>query len=823
MAAKIISEFKGLDASGTGAVSRDELASALKRVQPEFGDAEIDTLLYPWGDGMVKYEDFVWWLFGDSAQLARLKAAAGKTFKIALFSCAPYDKEWFEKMNKELGTNFQILYFSEMMSLENVKLATGCDAVCMFVNDHAGTEIVQALGKIGVKMIALRCAGFDRVDLEAAEACGITVARVPAYSPYAVAEHAVTLMLSLNRRIASAYRNTRMGNFTLNGLIGTDMVGKKVGIIGTGLIGSITARILKKGFECDVVAYDVFENPKVKNPEPEGLGIPYAPLDEVLKTCDFISIHAPLLPATKHMINAEKVAIMKKGIMIVNTSRGPLIDTAALITGLKDGTIAGAGLDVVEGEGPYFFKNCSLQCIDDNNLTSLLRMPNVIITAHQAFFTAEALRTIADTTLKNVKGVQDGSGPPKQNGTLETLCKPPASSPGGSRPPPKAPTQADRDARMSMMQALPAPAPALNDTDFPQLENTGSRPYKVSFFSTAPYDKEWFEKVGAEFNANINFEFHESRLSTDTVELAHQAEAVCIFVNDECGTEVVKALNKQGVKMIALRCAGFNNVDLETAESLGMLVARVPAYSPHAVAEHAVSLATAVNRRIPQAIDATKRCNFELNGLLGFDMVGKKVGIIGTGLIGSISARIFKNGFGCDVICSDVYENPKIKDDPPNGLGCKYVSQDELFRTSDIVCLHAPLLRETQHTINMDAIRKMKKGVIIINTSRGGLIDTKALITGLREGIVGGAGLDVVENEDAYFFTDWSNKVVMEDDIVALTSFNNVVLTAHQAFFTMEAMKTICHTTLSNLNAARNGVTPPQQRGKYDTVVKPKK
>jgi len=820
MAAKIISEFKGLDAGSTGTVSRDELASALKRVQPEFGDAEIDTLLYPWGDGMIKYEDFVWWLFGDSAQLARLKAAQGKTFKVALFSCAPYDKEWFDKMNKELGFNFQILYFSEMLNVENVKLAVGCDAVCMFVNDYAGADVVQALAKIGIKMIALRCAGFDRVDLEAAAANNITVARVPAYSPYAVAEHAVTLMLSVNRKIASAYRNTRMNNFTLNGLLGVDMVGKRVGIIGTGLIGSITARILKKGFECDVVAYDVFENPKVKNPEPEGLGIPYMDLESVLASCDFISIHAPLLPATKHMINEARVGVMKKGIIVVNTSRGPLIDTCALMKGLKDGTIAGAGLDVVEGEGPYFFKNCALDCCRDDNITALLRMPNVIVTAHQAFFTAEALRTIADTTLKNVKGVQDGSGPPKQNGTLETLCKPPPKDGGGA---PKPPAQADRDQRMGMMAALPQPAPQLADTDFPQLENTQTRSYKVAFFSTAPYDKEWMEKLNEEFNANITFEFHESRLSLDTVELAHSAEAVCIFVNDECGTDIVKALNKQGVKMIALRCAGFNNVDLDTADSLGMLVARVPAYSPHAVAEHAVALATAVNRRIPQAIDATKRMNFELNGLLGFDMIGKRVGIIGTGLIGSISARIFKNGFGCEVIANDVYENPKIKDEPPNGLGIKYVSQDELFRTSDIVCLHAPLLRETQHTINMDAIRKMKKGVIIINTSRGGLIDTKALITGLREGIVGGAGLDVVENEDAYFFCDWSQKVVLEDDISTLTAFNNVVLTAHQAFFTMEAMKTICHTTLSNLNANRNGVVPPQQRGKYDTVVKPKK
>jgi D-lactate dehydrogenase len=252
----------------------------------------------------------------------------------------------------------------------------------------------------------------------------------------------------------------------------------------------------------------------------------------------------------------------------------------------------------------------------------------------------------------------------------------------------------------------------------------------------------------------------------------------------------------------------------------------VPAYSPHAVAEHAIALALAVNRRIPQAYAKTRCNDFTLQGLLGNDlgnssMGRKRVGIIGTGLIGSIAARIFKMGFDCDVVAYDKFPNNRISDPAPDGLGIPYVELDELFRTADIISLHAPLLPATKHTINMEAIKKMKKGVIIINTSRGGLIDTKALIWGVKEGIIAEAGLDVVEGEDPYFFKNCSGEVLQDDDIATLLAFNNVTITAHQAFFTLEAMKTISHTTIANINGVRNGVTPPKQKGKLDTVCLP--
>ncbi|CAJ1395431.1 unnamed protein product [Effrenium voratum] len=423
---------------------------------------------------------------------------------------------------------------------------------------------------------------------------------------------------------------------------------------------------------------------------------------------------------------------------------------------------------------------------------------------------AEALATIAETTLKSLAGVRDGAGPPKQNGTLDTVCRPAASS---SKTP-----QVERMERMELMAALPDPAPPLKAADFPPLENTGA-PFKVAVFSAREHDIEEFQQANEDFGGNFTFCFHSAQLCLDTVDLVRGADAVCIFVHDDCSAPVLQLLREGGVKMVALRCAGFNNVDLEAAARLGVAVARVPAYSTCAVAEHAAALVASVVRCIPQAVENTRRCNFALNGLLGFDMIGKTVGIIGTGLTGSISARIFKQGYGCEVIANDVVENPKVKDAAPDGLGIAYVSQEEIFSRSDIILLHAPLLRETHKIINAEAIQKMKRGVIIVNTSRGGLIDTKALIQGLQEGIVGGAGLDVLAEEEEYFFHNWSNKVLLNDELSVLSCFNNVVITAHQAFFTREALLSICHTTLSNLNAARNGLEPPMQRGKYPTLL----
>lgn len=265
MASQILTGCRLIDNEGSGVVAKNDLSNFLETALPEWQKGDVGTLLDKWDD-LVKYEDFVSWLFE-----VREKSPQ-KNFKVAIFSCAPYDREWFDKTNQELGCNVEFTYNPEQLNMDTVKLAEGCDAVCTFVNDFAGADIVECLSKAGVRMIALRCAGFDRVDLKAAEQHGITVARVPAYSPYAVGEHAVALMCSLNRNITRSYRNARMGNFGLQGtMIGKTLHGKRVGIIGTGLIGSITARIMKKGFECDVVAYDVFENPKIKDPEPQGI------------------------------------------------------------------------------------------------------------------------------------------------------------------------------------------------------------------------------------------------------------------------------------------------------------------------------------------------------------------------------------------------------------------------------------------------------------------------------------------------------------------------------------------------------------------------
>mmetsp|Transcript_47644 Transcript_47644/g.83871 ORF Transcript_47644/g.83871 Transcript_47644/m.83871 type:complete len:354 (-) Transcript_47644:107-1168(-) len=346
--------------------------------------------------------------------------AAGK---MAVFSCKPYDSEYFLRTAEELKMDFNFSFFDLLLEESTVKLAEGFDAVCVFVNDKVGPSVISKLASYGVKLIALRCAGFNNVDLEAAAKCGVTVARVPAYSPHAVAEHAVTLMLSLNRRIPQAWSKTRSGNFSLQGQMGFDMIGKRVGIIGTGLIGSIVARILKRGFECDVVAHDVYKNPKLQAPEPEGLGIPYVELDELFATCDIISLHAPLLDSTYHIINASSIEKMKPGVMIVNTSRGGLIHTQSLIDGLKDKHVGHAGLDVYCKEGPYMFQDLSLEGIDDDTFARLMTFPNVIVTAHQAFFTKEAITEISRTTLRNVAGAVKGSGPPKQ-GALETVLTP---------------------------------------------------------------------------------------------------------------------------------------------------------------------------------------------------------------------------------------------------------------------------------------------------------------------------------------------------------------------------------------------------------------
>jgi len=314
--------------------------------------------------------------------------------KVAVFSSKKYDMEYFRKANVKYSHD--LVFFESRLNSRTASLAAGFPAVCAFVNDELDAGTLDVLASHGTKLIALRCAGFNNVDLTAAEKLGLTVMRVPEYSPHAVAEHAVALILVLNRKIHRAYNRSREGNFALDGLMGFDLYKKTVGIIGTGRIGTITAGILK-GFGCEILAYDVRQNPACIE-----IGAKYTYLTDLFKKSDIISLHAPLTPETYHLINEETISLMKDNVMIINTSRGKLIDTNAVIDGLKSGKIGYLGIDVYEEESDLFFENLSDRVIQDDVLARLFTLPNAIVTGHQAFFTHEALTAIAETTLFNI-------------------------------------------------------------------------------------------------------------------------------------------------------------------------------------------------------------------------------------------------------------------------------------------------------------------------------------------------------------------------------------------------------------------------------------
>ena len=316
------------------------------------------------------------------------------TMNVAVFSARPYDQDSFQQANT--SHNHTFTFFEARLSLRTSKLCKGFDAVCAFINDELNEDVLEAIAALGVRFIALRCAGFNQVDLNAAKAHGFTVARVPAYSPYAVAEHAVALVLSLNRKIYRAYNRVRDDNFMLDGLLGFDLHGQTVGVIGTGKIGECFARIMK-GFGCQLLGYDVQENQACI-----ALGMEYVTLPEIFSTAKIISLHCPLLPQTHHMINAKAIASFQPNTMLINTSRGGLIDTNAAIQGIKSGQIGYLGIDVYEQEADLFFNDHSDTIIQDDTFQLLQSFPNVVITAHQAFFTKNALNNIAQTTLENL-------------------------------------------------------------------------------------------------------------------------------------------------------------------------------------------------------------------------------------------------------------------------------------------------------------------------------------------------------------------------------------------------------------------------------------
>ncbi len=315
--------------------------------------------------------------------------------RIGFFDAKPYDRRWFERLKGDA----EIHYFEGKLNPSTVKVAQGLDAVCAFVNDEVSAPVLDALSGYGIRLLALRCAGYNNVDFKAAYG-RVSVVRVPGYSPHAVAEHAAALMLTLNRKTHRAFNRTREHNFTISGLEGYDLHGKTAGIVGTGRIGQAFAAICR-GFGMEILAHDAFPNP--------GLGFRYASLDELLGASDVLSLHCPLTAETRHMIGAGRLAEMKPSATLINTSRGALVDSRALLEALQKGRLGAAGLDVYEEESDLFFEDKSGELMDDEVLSLLLTLPNVLVTSHQAFLTDEALRAIAETTLAGIRAFFSGA------------------------------------------------------------------------------------------------------------------------------------------------------------------------------------------------------------------------------------------------------------------------------------------------------------------------------------------------------------------------------------------------------------------------------
>ncbi|MBE9467464.1 MAG: 2-hydroxyacid dehydrogenase [Bacteroidetes bacterium] len=321
--------------------------------------------------------------------------------KVAVFSTKSYDKDYLDKANK--NKRHELVYFDSSLKEKTVRLAENFDAVCVFVNDSLTKEVIECIKSLNVKVIVLRCAGFNNVDIASACKNNIKVLRVPAYSPNAVAEHAVALILTLNRKTHKAYNRVREGNFNIERLTGFELSGKTVGVIGTGKIGSSFALIMR-GFGCNVIAFDTYKNNDLINS-----GVRYCSLDELFKISDIISLHCPLTPETNRLINKPSLALTKKGVMIINTSRGKLIDTDAAIDALKEGQLGYLGIDVYEQEEKIFFKDLSEIIIPDEKISRLMSFPNVLVTAHQAYFTDNALNQIAKTTIQNLSDFENNT------------------------------------------------------------------------------------------------------------------------------------------------------------------------------------------------------------------------------------------------------------------------------------------------------------------------------------------------------------------------------------------------------------------------------
>lgn len=336
--------------------------------------------------------------------------------KVSVFSAKPYDRSFLAEANEAAGRPHQIQFFEAHLNRETARLAAGTAAVCPFVNDAVDRDVLTELASLGVRLVALRGAGFNNVDLAAAEDLNIRVARVPAYSPWAVGEHAVALMLALNRKLLRAHARTHEGNFALDGLLGFDLHGRTVGLVGLGRIGLVVARIML-GFGCRVLGFD-----PAAGDEFTALGGEAVSLEDLLARSDIISLHCPLTPETRHLIDAAALARMKHGVMLINTSRGAVIDTRAVIDGLKSGRVGYLGLDVYEEEGDLFFEDLSEQVLQDDVFARLLTFRNVLITGHQAFFTREALEAIAETTVENISAFERSGAPLHEVTSEKFVC-----------------------------------------------------------------------------------------------------------------------------------------------------------------------------------------------------------------------------------------------------------------------------------------------------------------------------------------------------------------------------------------------------------------
>ena len=333
--------------------------------------------------------------------------------KVAVFSSQGYERAFLDEVSEEMG--HELVHIEAALTAQTAALAVGCEVASLFVSDDGSAAVLEALSGLGVRALTLRSAGFNHVDLEAAARLGVTVTRVPAYSPHAIAEHALALMLTLNRKLHRAYNRVREQNFSLGGLMGFDMHGKTAGVVGTGEIGAVACRLLS-GFGCEVLASD-------PRPDPEcvAMGVRYVPLDELLERSHIVTLHCPLNPATHHLIGARELALMRPDAMLVNTSRGAVVDTLSLIDALKRSKIGSVALDVYEEEGDLFFRDLSDQVIDDDVFVRLMTFPNVLITAHQGFFTREAVGAIARITLENVDAFARGEVDPAREVTLSLV------------------------------------------------------------------------------------------------------------------------------------------------------------------------------------------------------------------------------------------------------------------------------------------------------------------------------------------------------------------------------------------------------------------